>query len=216
MAERAGGVLSVELDRRLAPLHRDVFGCHPGIRFVYEDALRMDLATAARREADSRGLDRLVLTGNLPFQITSPLLFAQCRPGVPWTRMTVMVQREVADRITANPRCKAYGILTVKLANWWLVKDRFEVPAACFSPRPQVDATVLTFEPLASERTPPPHPGPACPFSSTPPLGSGARCWSIVWPVGGMPFPARRPVELPSVDRGWPRPSAPRNSALIN
>lgn len=67
----------------------------------------------------------------------------------------MMIQREVADRIVAPPCCKAYGILTVKLAYWWRVKERFEVPAGCFVPRPKVDAAVLVFEPLAPDATPP-------------------------------------------------------------
>jgi 16S rRNA (adenine1518-N6/adenine1519-N6)-dimethyltransferase len=153
LARRAGGVLAVEFDRRLQELHRDAFGTHSEVGFIYGDALRVDLAAAAR-EAMARAravagcdLTAAVLTGNLPFQITSPLLFAQTGPGVPWRRMTFMVQKEVADRICAAPHSKDYGILTVKLAYWWRVTERFEVGAGSFFPRPKVDAAVLVFEP---------------------------------------------------------------------
>ena len=110
LARRAGGVLAVEFDQRLRPLHEESFGTNRLVRFLYEDALRVDLRAAARQQATERGLDTCVLTGNLPFQITSPLLFAQCGPDVPWRRITVMVQKEVADRIGAPAGCNAYGI----------------------------------------------------------------------------------------------------------
>jgi 16S rRNA (adenine1518-N6/adenine1519-N6)-dimethyltransferase len=158
LAARAGGVLAVEFDPRLRPVHEDVFGAFPSIRFVYDDALRVDLASLGRAAAERLGLaGGLALTGNLPFQVTSPLLFAQCGPGVPWRRMAMMVQREVADRIVSPPGCKAYGILTVKLACWWRVAQRFEVPAMAFTPRPKVDAAVLVLEPLSPDRTPSPE-----------------------------------------------------------
>lgn len=155
LAQRAGGVLAVELDERLRPIHTETFGNASQVEFVYADALRIDLADQARRLMEKLDLNRLVLTGNIPFQITSPLLFGQCGPLAPWKRMTLMVQREVADRIVGCPGTKAYGILTVKLAYWWRVVERFEVPAARFFPRPKVDAAVLVFEPIKADRTPP-------------------------------------------------------------
>ena len=66
----------------------------------------------------------------------------------------VMVQSEVADRITAKENCKSYGILTVKLKYWWRVVDRFEVAAKLFRPPPKVDAAVLVFEPTEPESRP--------------------------------------------------------------
>ncbi|MCL5270352.1 MAG: 16S rRNA (adenine(1518)-N(6)/adenine(1519)-N(6))-dimethyltransferase RsmA, partial [bacterium] len=161
LARRAGGVLAVEFDTRLRPLHQDAFGTHPEVQFLYGDALRVDLAAAARDAMTARGLHETVLAGNLPFQITSPLLFGQTGPGVPWRRMTLMVQKEVADRICAGPHTKDYGILTVKLAYWWRVAERFEVGAELFFPRPKVDAAVLVFEPIAAADRPAPGDWPA-------------------------------------------------------
>ena len=163
LAARAGGVLAIELDRRFRSLHQEAFGAVSQVQFLYGDALRLDLADLARGALAERGLDHAVLTGNLPFQITSPLLFAQCGPGVPWRRMTVMVQREVADRITAGPGTKDYGVLTVKLAMWWRLARRWEVPAERFTPPPRVDASVLVLD-----RRP-------CPVQTTPP----SEAW---WP----------------------------------
>ncbi len=156
LAARAGGVLAIELDRRFRSLHQEAFGAVPQVGFLYGDALRLDLADLARGALAERGLDQAVLTGNLPFQITSPLLFGQCGPGVPWRRMTVMVQREVADRIVAGPGTKDYGVLTIKLAMWWHLAERWEVPAERFTPPPRVDASVLVLDrcPCPVEPTP--------------------------------------------------------------
>lgn len=154
LAERAGGVIAIEFDRRQEEYHRRVFGEDSKIRFLYQDALRTDLHALAKEQCTKRGLDRAVLTGNLPFQITSPLLFDQCGPNNLWKRMVFMVQKEVADRITAKTGNKDYGILSVKLAYWWRVSERFEVPASLFRPQPKVDAAVLVFDPLDAKDSP--------------------------------------------------------------
>lgn len=172
LAQSCGGVLAVERDESLRPFHAELFAppAHasdstretdpvappdPRVEILYADALRVDLARLARERAAAWSLSRLVLAGNLPFQITSPLLFGQCAPGVPWERIVVMVQREVADRIAASPRSKDYGILTVKLAFWWEIRGMFGVPADAFRPRPKVDAAVLRLMPLPPADLPP-------------------------------------------------------------
>lgn len=149
LAARAGGVLAVEFDTRLRELHGDAFKLADNVEFHYADALKVDLQAEAAGRMRRSGLTEAVLTGNLPFQITSPLLFGQCGPGVLWKGITVMIQREVADRICALPGNRDYGILTVKLAYWWSVVERFEAPAWMFFPRPKVDASVLAFKPQA-------------------------------------------------------------------
>lgn len=146
LAARGGAVLAIEFDTRLTPLHRDVFGTFPQVEFIYNDAMKVNLEAEGRRVMERLGLEEAVLTGNLPFQITSPLLFDQCGPQVPWRSMVFMIQKEVADRICARHGNRDYGILTVKLAYWWKVTQRFEAPAFVFFPRPKVDASVLAFE----------------------------------------------------------------------
>lgn len=154
LAGQAGGLIGVERDERFRPIHADIFRGMERTRFVYDDALKVDLWELARDAAAEWGLSRLVLAGNIPFQITSPLLFGQIGPDQPWERMVLMIQREVADRIVAGPRTREYGILSVKLAYWWRVAERFEVPAAKFSPRPKVDASVLVFTPTGAQERP--------------------------------------------------------------
>jgi 16S rRNA (adenine1518-N6/adenine1519-N6)-dimethyltransferase len=161
LAARAGGVLAVEYDERLRPVHADGFARAPQVKFVYGDALRVNLAAEGQAWAAERGLTRLVLTGNLPFQITSPLLFGQCGPAVPWQEITVMIQKEVADRIVSPPGHKAYGILSVKLAYWWKLRERFDVKADRFFPKPKVDASVLVLERRPASESPDPAQWPA-------------------------------------------------------
>jgi 16S rRNA (adenine1518-N6/adenine1519-N6)-dimethyltransferase len=147
LARTGARVLAVERDRNFAPYHARVFCDADRIEFLYADALAVDLWELARSKSVESGLSRRILAGNLPFQITSPLLFGQLGGDQPWERMVLMVQREVADRIVATPGNRTYGILTVKLAYWWRTTGRIEIPAGSFRPRPKVDAATLVFEP---------------------------------------------------------------------
>lgn len=158
LAARAGGLLAIERDRTLQAFHQRIFHGKPRVEFRYEDALRVDLTALAREFKQQWDLPEAVLTGNLPYQITSPLLFGQLGPDQPWARMVVMIQKEVADRILASPHTRAYGILTVKLAYWWESRRVVDVPAALFQPPPQVDGTVLAFNPRPAAD--PAHPRP--------------------------------------------------------
>jgi 16S rRNA (adenine1518-N6/adenine1519-N6)-dimethyltransferase len=156
LAQSAGHVVGIEYDHRLEEIHRDVFSGKDAVEFIYEDALRISLSSIAEREMAEKGFHSAVLAGNLPFQITSPLLYRQCRPDHPWKRIVVMVQKEVADRITSPHQCRQYGILTVKLACWWKITERFEVSSRSFHPPPKVDASVLVLEPQEAINTPKP------------------------------------------------------------
>jgi 16S rRNA (adenine1518-N6/adenine1519-N6)-dimethyltransferase len=161
LAAGAGQVVAVEFDQRLSELHQDVYTNIPQIRFHYGDAMKTYLAAlASQAQAANPSLTDPLLTGNLPFQITSPLLFAQCGPGVPWRRMVFMIQKEVGDRIASPAGCRDYGILSVKLGLWWRVTERFDVAADKFFPVPKVDAAVLAFAPRGAGETPTPEEWP--------------------------------------------------------
>lgn len=157
LAPRVGHLMAVELDNRLQEFHDAMFGGIESVSFIYGDALRLDLWALARREADKRGLAKIALVGNLPFQITSPLLFGQTGPDAPWSRMTLMIQREVARRIVSPPGGREYGSLSVKVGLWWRVTGSVQVAAGAFTPRPNVDATTLRFDPAPAEERPNPE-----------------------------------------------------------
>lgn len=152
LAARAHHLLAIEFDTRFTGHHGEVFGNESNIEFLYHDALRVDLEALARERMAENG--RAVLAGNLPFQITSPLLFGQCHPDVLWSQMVFMVQKEVADRIASRHNCKNYGILTIKLDYFWQITERFEVPSRHFVPRPKVDTSVLVFAPRPDAERP--------------------------------------------------------------
>ncbi len=154
LAQSSGHVLAIEYDRRLKYVHDEAFSGDDPVSFLYEDALRVSLSSIATKLMAEKGCSSAILAGNLPFQITSPLLFRQCGPDQPWKRIVVMIQKEVADRITSPHNCRQYGILTVKLAYWWKITERFEVPAKSFRPAPKVDASVLVLEPVNAGQTP--------------------------------------------------------------
>ena len=187
LAARAGRVMAVEFDRRVEALHEDAFSNCPDISFLYNDALKVDLQGEARRLLAETGLGRAVLTGNLPFQITSPLLFRQSHPGTIWSAMDFMVQKEVADRICAGPGGRDFGILTVKIAYFWKVVHRFEVPAAMFTPRPKVDASVVVFAPTEPAGQPTPEE------------------WQGLSPFVDAAFAQRRKMLLNSLAARWPQ-----------
>lgn len=146
LATAAGGVVAIEKDSRLEAFHSRVFAGRDRVAILYRDALRVDLSALVREYTAKWNLQAAVLTGNLPYQITSPLLFGQIGPEQPWRRMVVMIQKEVADRILAPPHSRDYGILTVKLAFWWSPRRVLDVPAALFNPPPKVDGTIVAFE----------------------------------------------------------------------
>jgi 16S rRNA (adenine1518-N6/adenine1519-N6)-dimethyltransferase len=156
LAGRAGGVVAIERDTRLKDFHDRIFSGKRNVELIYEDALRVDLAALVASHRELWTLKDAVLTGNLPYQITSPLLFGQVGPDPLWRRIVVMIQKEVADRILAPPHTRAYGILTVKLAYWWEPRRIVDVPAALFSPPPKVDGTVLALVPRPFASVPDP------------------------------------------------------------
>lgn len=140
LAEAAGRLVAVELDDRLAATLAAELGGRPGVTIIHADILEWDPSAVLR--------DRTVkVVGNIPYNITSPLLFRllEWRPAP--ERVVVMVQREVADRILAEPGEKAYGALTVGIRAAADVSRLFQVGRSAFRPVPNVDSTVLEIRP---------------------------------------------------------------------
>ena len=139
LAPRAGRVVAVELDSELAGLLREEFPPER-VSVVNADVLHFDFAEASREAGE-----RLLVVGNLPYLITSPILLklAECHTSL--DRAVLMVQREVADRITASPGSRDYGSLTVTLQLHGPVERLFTLPPGAFSPPPEVHSTVLRW-----------------------------------------------------------------------
>jgi 16S rRNA (adenine1518-N6/adenine1519-N6)-dimethyltransferase len=136
---RAGHVVAVELDPFLAAQLRTEFP-PDRVTVVNEDILNFDFAAASARAAE-----RLLVVGNLPYLITSPILLKLASNYASLDRAVVMVQREVADRIVANPGSRDYGLLSVTVQMYGPVERLFTLPPSAFSPPPDVHSTVFRW-----------------------------------------------------------------------
>lgn len=138
LLERAGALDAVEIDRDLARELRLRFADHPGLRLHEADALEFDFtALAAARGGPLR------LIGNLPYNVSTPLLFRLLAQRAALIDLHVMLQKEVVDRIVARPGGSDYGRLTVMLAPWFEATRLFEVGPGAFSPPPEVWSAVM-------------------------------------------------------------------------
>ena len=148
LARRAGKVLCVELDSSLEPILRVTLAGVDNCEVFYGDALKTDLPALCREKLGERPWK---LCANLPYNVTTPLLTAFLESGV-FETVTVMIQKEVAERICAAPGTGEYGSFTV-LVNWYAEAQRlFDVPPGCFLPQPKVTSTVIQ---LRRRETPP-------------------------------------------------------------
>lgn len=144
LCRRAARVVAVELDRALLPVLAETLSEHDNYEIVQGDVLALDLAALCREKF---GEERAVACANLPYYITTPAITALLESRA-FTRITVMVQREVAQRICAQLGTAAYSAFTIYVQYHAAAKILFDVPADCFVPRPKVDSAVLQLTPL--------------------------------------------------------------------
>ena len=134
LAERAARVIAVELDSSVIPLLKGNLAGARNVEVVNEDILKFDW---------SRETGSLRIVGNLPYYITTPILLGILEKNVPAESITVMVQKEVAERICAGPGGKDYGVLSISLQYYADCSYVLDVPAEYFTPRPKVDSAVV-------------------------------------------------------------------------
>jgi 16S rRNA (adenine1518-N6/adenine1519-N6)-dimethyltransferase len=139
LAGRAGLVLAIELDRELASRLRAAFPPER-VTVVSQDVLDFDFAAASAATGE-----RLAVVGNLPYYITSPILLKLAASHAALDRAVLMVQREVADRVTAEPGSRDYGLLSVTVQMYGPVEKLFTLPPEAFSPPPKVHSTVFRW-----------------------------------------------------------------------
>ncbi len=140
LAQRAKKVVSVELDMRLLPVLAETMQAFDNVTIVNDDILKADLSALFRRHFDGM---RVVVCANLPYYITSPVLLRLLESGLAIDAMTVMVQREVAQRLCAAPGSKNAGVLTVYADYYARAELLFPVSKGSFHPMPQVDSAVV-------------------------------------------------------------------------
>ncbi len=139
LAARAQQVIAVELDRELAEYLRSQFPAGR-VRVVEADVLQFDFSAAAAESGKP-----LPVVGNLPYYITSPILMKLAQSHAALDRAVLMVQRELADRITAGPGSRDYGVLSVAVQMFGPVEPLFTLPPGAFSPPPDVYSTVFRW-----------------------------------------------------------------------
>jgi 16S rRNA (adenine1518-N6/adenine1519-N6)-dimethyltransferase len=140
LAERAGRLIAIEYDRALAAMLRERYARRSNVLVAEADVLEVSLGELAAGP--------YVLVGNVPYYITTPILFHALVPPRA-ERAVYLVQREVAQRLSARPGSKEYGALTVNVAAVARAETLFGVPAGAFAPPPKVESAVVRITPLA-------------------------------------------------------------------
>lgn len=142
LAKRYKKVVAVEIDTTLLPALEYTLGEFDNVTVVSADIMKTDVAELVGREFSDRGI-KVSVCANLPYYITTPVIMHLLESGAPFEYMTVMVQKEVAQRLCAPPNSPDYGSITASLAYYGESKRLFNVPAGCFIPAPNVDSAVL-------------------------------------------------------------------------
>ncbi len=151
LAEKAGRVVAIEKDERLIPGLRERMP--PNVEIIHGDVLRIDLREILKKA----GVPSLRLVGNIPYSISSPLLFRVLDERTVLSDCTFLLQKEVAERVTAGPGTKSYAPLGILLQNEFEARVAFTVAPGSFSPPPKVRSALLTLR----RRSSPVHPGAA-------------------------------------------------------
>ena len=141
LAERAAEVMAFEIDYRLVPILADTLRDFDNVTVVNEDILKVDLAQHIQNFKNPDLPIKVV--ANLPYYITTPILMHLIESGIPFSEFVVMMQKEVADRISAQPNTKAYGSLSIAVQYYMTAKVAFIVPRTVFVPAPNVDSAIL-------------------------------------------------------------------------
>ena len=140
LAERARRVIAVEIDNNLIPILQDTLQAYDNVKIIHNDILKLDLKQLVCEENDGKPIK---VVANLPYYITTPIIMGLFEADVPLDSITVMVQREVADRMQSGPGSKDYGALSLAVQYYSEPELAANVPPNCFIPRPNVGSAVI-------------------------------------------------------------------------
>ncbi|MBD7946272.1 MULTISPECIES: 16S rRNA (adenine(1518)-N(6)/adenine(1519)-N(6))-dimethyltransferase RsmA [Psychrobacillus] len=150
LAREAGKVVAFEIDQRLLPVLDDTLSPYNNVEIIHGDILEANvLQMFEERLSDYKDV---MVVANLPYYVTTPILLKLLMDRLPIRGMVVMMQKEVADRITASPGTKAYGSLSIAIQYYMKAEVAMTVPKAVFMPQPNVDSAVIK---LTRHETPP-------------------------------------------------------------
>lgn len=140
LAERAREVVAVEIDKALIPILQDTLSSYDNVTVINEDILKVDVQQIVQERNQGRPIK---VVANLPYYITTPIIMSLLENHVPLKSITIMVQKEVADRMQVGPGTKDYGALSLAVQYYAHPEIVAHVPANCFMPRPNVDSSVI-------------------------------------------------------------------------
>ncbi len=150
LARAAKKVVSFEIDQRLLPVLEDTLSPYDNVKVVHSDILKADVVKVIEEEMP--GIEDVMVVANLPYYVTTPILMKLLNDRLPIRGFVVMMQKEVADRITAKPGTKAYGSLSIAIQYYCTAEIAMVVPKTVFMPQPNVDSAVIR---LIRHETPP-------------------------------------------------------------
>jgi len=140
LAESAGEVVAVEIDKNLIPILEDTLSAYGNVTVINEDILKVDVNRIVQEKNDGRPIK---VVANLPYYITTPIIMGLFESHVPLKSITIMVQKEVADRMQVGPGTKDYGALSLAVQYYAKPQIVANVPPNCFIPRPNVGSAVI-------------------------------------------------------------------------
>ena len=141
LCENAREVVAVEIDKKLIPiLQEDTLSSYNNITIINEDILKVDINAIVQEKNSGKPIK---VVANLPYYITTPIIMGLFESHVPLESITIMVQKEVAERMQVGPGTKDYGALSLAVQYYAEPKIMMTVPASCFMPRPNVDSAVI-------------------------------------------------------------------------
>lgn len=139
LSDRCQRIIALDADRRAITIAREEFGSIKNVEWVLSDILKADISSYAKR-------GKLCVIGNIPYNISSPILFHLVDHRARIKRAVLMIQKEVADRVTAKPNSKDYGALSVMLQSYARCTKLFNVARTNFMPRPKIMSSVIELD----------------------------------------------------------------------
>lgn len=143
LCENAREVVAVEIDKNLIPILEDTLSDYRNVTVINQDILKLDIPALAKEKNDGKPIK---VVANLPYYITTPIIMGLFESHVPIDSITIMVQREVADRMQVGPGTKDYGALSLAVQYYAKPEIVLNVPPTCFMPRPNVGSAVIRLK----------------------------------------------------------------------
>jgi 16S rRNA (adenine1518-N6/adenine1519-N6)-dimethyltransferase len=141
LARKSKKVVAFEIDQRLLPILQDTLSPYENVKVIHKDVLEADVRGVM--EEEFQGIDDIMVVANLPYYVTTPIIMKLLEEGLPIRGIVVMLQKEVADRISAKPGTKDYGSLSIAVQYYTEAETVMIVPKTVFVPQPNVDSAVI-------------------------------------------------------------------------